>query len=169
MLEKMPKVGDEVRFVGDTVFRSLDHGAAYPIEAIDEEGDAIFTDNAGRSQYITRRNFHLYELAGAEPEGSSSPRTDRDLIVELAYTVARLSRKVDALEDSLKNAQHDVGQALADASTADGKAEMLIDDVVMLDERTRGNGREEEESAGNPPVTKDTSRIDDILRRRGIK
>ena len=50
-------------------------------------------------------------------------QTDRDLIIELAYTVAKLERKVERLEESLEK--------------TDGKAEMLIDDVVMLDERTQ--------------------------------
>ena len=50
-------------------------------------------------------------------------QTDRDLIIELAYTVAKLERKVDRLEEALEK--------------TDGKAEMLIDDVVMLDERTQ--------------------------------
>ena len=50
-------------------------------------------------------------------------QTDRDLIIELAYTVAKLERKVERLEESLEK--------------TDDKAEMLIDDVVMLDERTR--------------------------------
>ena len=50
-------------------------------------------------------------------------QTDRDLIIELAYTVAKLERKVERLEKSLEQ--------------TDSKAEMLIDDVVMLDERTQ--------------------------------
>lgn len=50
-------------------------------------------------------------------------QTDRDLIIELAYTVAKLERKVERLEEALEQ--------------TDGKAEMLIDDVVMLDERTQ--------------------------------
>src|SRR5699024_2913507 len=50
-------------------------------------------------------------------------QTDRDLIIELAYTVAKLERKVERLEEALEK--------------TDDKAEMLIDDVVMLDERTQ--------------------------------
>src|SRR5690625_7673039 len=50
-------------------------------------------------------------------------QTERDLIIELAYTVAKLERKVERLEESLEK--------------TDDKAEMLIDDVVMLDERTQ--------------------------------
>ena len=62
------------------------------------------------------------QYATLEPK-DDTPQTDRDLIIELAYTVAKLERKVERLEEALEK--------------TDGKAEMLIDDVVMLDERTQ--------------------------------
>jgi len=66
-------------------------------------------------------------------------QTDRDLIIELAYTVAKLERKVERLEKSLQ--EPSPWATAEEVRLVDEKAEMLIDDVVMLDERTRVAGK----------------------------
>lgn len=59
-------------------------------------------------------------------EDITPARSDRDLIVELAYSFAKLQREVDELKAESKR----------DADLHE-KVEMLIEDVSMLDERTQ--------------------------------
>src|SRR5690625_2419532 len=77
-----------------------------------------YDDEAGNRYAISKDHAVIIK-----PINRPRARTDRDLIIELAYTVAKLERKVERLEESLEK--------------TDGKAEMLFDDVVMLDERTQ--------------------------------
>lgn len=60
----------------------------------------------GDNGYVIRREDAV-DVDGLE---NDKPKSDRDLIIELSRTVARLERKI----------------------------EMLTDDIVMLDERTQG-------------------------------
>lgn len=147
MLEKIPMIGEEVEYnggryvtvnrrakVGEKVIvvENFDFGKRGEVHEITEVSAryyAYVTDKAELMNYD--------RCLVLEPVESLSPQSDRDLIIELAYSYAKLAREVETLEDDLQNVKHDAGQALADAATADEKAEMLIDDVVMLDDRTQ--------------------------------
>src|SRR5690625_5105881 len=127
VVNRRAKVGEKVIVVEDFCFGK--RGEIHEIIEVSAELIAYITDRAKLMNYD---RCHVLE-----PIESTSPQSDRDLIIELAYSYAKLARKVETLEDDLQNVKHDAGQALADAATADEKAEMLIDDVVMLDERTQ--------------------------------
>src|SRR5690625_1586505 len=64
-------------------------------------------------------------------------QTDRDLIIELAYTVAKLERRVKELEKRELTHALNIEKLHDLFKETDEKAEMLIDDVVMLDDRTQ--------------------------------
>lgn len=123
-LTEMPKVGDKVRCVGER-YMSPKYDVDYEIIGIDGDGDAYFILNGDRF-YIQNSDiisdFDQFELVEEAEVSEKVPRTDRDLIVELAYTVSKLNNEVKELRDL--------------AETTDKKAEMLIDDVSFLDERT---------------------------------
>jgi|SRR5690625_1158806 len=126
MLENIKHAGKEYR----KVFREGDCGDLVIItEAKDwngdgyGEGDVFRVRNQWSGGIDTHEGITLFHKEYAVLEEVKSSQTDRDLIIELAYTVAKLERKVERLEESLEK--------------TDDKAEMLIDDVVMIDERTQ--------------------------------
>lgn len=144
MLKEMPKIGDRVKYIGgfyedELYFQRMKYpkiGEVFEITGIDEDGDAFYEDSQGEIQYIQNSggvcHFEYYESVE-----KSTPQTDRDLIIELAYTVAKLERKVSELEERDLNHGENIVNIRDWIRELDDKAEMLIDDVVMLDERTR--------------------------------
>lgn len=157
MLKEMPKKGDKVRYTGgiDAYYDSiLTRGKEYAVEYVDSEGDAVVIANHGNELYIQEQfNFGEFELVEASEELDKG-RTERDLIVELAYNYVKLAQRVEFLEDSLVEA-HKKADSVVD------NVEMIVDDVVMLDERTMGAA-----AKPNPAVEEKVARTkDDILRR----
>src|SRR5690625_2671582 len=94
------------------------NGDGYELGDIFKVQDRWSSDTVNTFEGVT-----LYDSEYAVLDEVKTSQTDRDLIIELAYTVAKLERRVERLEKSLEK--------------TDEKAEMLIDDVVMLDERTQ--------------------------------
>src|SRR5690625_144616 len=76
------------------------------------------------------------QYATLEPK-DDTPQTDRDLIIELAYTVSKMQREIDELKESESNNRKNLLNLRGYFLEVDDKAEMLIDDVAMLDERTQ--------------------------------
>lgn len=157
MLKEMPKIGDRVKYIGgfyedELYFQRMKYpkiGEVFEITGIDEDGDAFYEDSQGEIQYIQNSggvcHFEYYESVE-----KSTPQTDRDLIIELAYTVAKLTREVEELRGL--------------AMETDEKAEILIDDVVMLDERTREIRTNPAREGTAPPRSKDDQFADAVQR-----
>lgn len=180
MLKEMPKKGDVIRYIEECVFVDyLTRGEKYIVRGEHPDGIAFIHDDDGERYYILEAcEFDEFELV-ADKEDEILHRLSK-----LAETVAQISREVDGIKkdvqtfgDDTENLLHDLGQALADASITNARLdaiehrqkeagdyiEMLVDDVVMLDERTRAKAEavvderaaESEPSKGGQAHTKD--------------
>ncbi|MGN7387746.1 hypothetical protein [Sporosarcina sp. SAFN-015] len=86
-LKQMPKVGDNVRFLGGDFHEDMSIGNVYVINEVDYEGDALFEDDAGETSYICEETLPLFELVRDVEEDSPSVT---DLIANLARRVSEL-------------------------------------------------------------------------------
>ena len=123
--------------IGDIVININDvHcGASYIEVTYVRDDGTLYVMNASNDDdwtryYVCDRKYRVLEpVAPAKSVEDMLVHLSQEVVdlkkanTELAYTVAKLERKVDRLEEALEK--------------TDGKAEMLIDDVVMLDERTQ--------------------------------
>src|SRR5699024_8474147 len=128
------KVGDKLRYLGgdESNFGSLKAGMVYPVIDIEEDGTYVIEVEAalystwlvGKDDY----NSGCFELVDDSEEESSDNKTALDLIANLAQEVAQLKRELSELRGDVQS------QAYEDNERID----RILDDIVMLDERTQG-------------------------------
>jgi len=121
------EVGDKLRYLGGdpTNMGELLRGRVYEVVDIDYDVIAIDTaDNGSWAIGDAYKNVDCFEKV--EEEGND--RSAIDLIANLAQEVTELKRELSELRDANQ----------AQAHKFYNKLDMILDDIVMLDERTQG-------------------------------
>lgn len=110
------KVGDRVAFHRSTAF-DIVKGVKYEVISVGDNGFTII-DGAGDEQYF-RYSSEDYEVVGND-------KSTLNLIANLAQEVAQLKRELNELREGVQ----------AQAYEDNERIECILDDIVMLDERT---------------------------------
>ena len=109
-------------------------GEEFNVEVPPSEKVSYFVNDGvqGRVRLINREDAELIEYTDEKEE-----KDELNLIANLAKEVGRLKARVRTLEIENTTLENDLRTWAERTEEIDHKAEMLIDDVVMLDERTR--------------------------------
>lgn len=125
------KVGDKLRYLGgdEADFGTLEVGMSYPVKYIDKGGEygIVVGDSHFDIWFVSKDGYNTdcFELVEEEKEGEKSTL---DLIANLAQEVAKLKRELSELRRDVQ----------AQAYEDNERIERILDDIVMLDERTQG-------------------------------
>lgn len=122
------KVGDKLRYLGGDPANEEDltHGSVYDVEYVGDGFISINTDD-NETWVIgdVYNNVDCFELVKEEKENDKSTL---DLIANLAQEVAKLKREISDLRSAMQTQAHEDNERI----------ERILDDIVMLDERTQG-------------------------------
>lgn len=135
---KYIKVGDKLRYLGgDTsdISGGLIEDEEYVVKKIDRDGDYVIENphspNPVAGWIVSKDGYNseCFELVGeeGEEEEGTAPDDVIDMIVKLSQEVAKLRRELTELSDAVQEQKHEDNVRI----------EMLMDDIVMLDERTQ--------------------------------
>lgn len=107
-LKQMPKVGENVRYIG-TMERAMavdiTLGKSYEIVEVDCDGDAFFIDDAGDEWYITDDYLGDFELV-VEPS-DEVPVEASPTVIEL---LANISRRLYEAEQTIKEQTYEINE-----------------------------------------------------------
>lgn len=119
------KVGDKLRYLGGDPSNEgeLIRGRVYDVVDIDYDVIVIDTiDNGSWAIGDEYKNVDCFEKVEEE-----SGKTALDLIANLAQEVAQLKRELSNLRSAMQSQAHEDNERI----------ERILDDIVMLDERTQ--------------------------------
>lgn len=114
-------VGDFV--VKDDILRT--------VTEVDEEFDTVMFED-----YVDEENDYVCGW-GSGTYRVLEPLMEEDAQIEVTDLIANLARRVASLEQQLADAQRNIERMGYEQSEAGAKVEMLLNDIVMLDERTQ--------------------------------
>jgi|SRR5690625_4120684 len=128
------KVGDKVRYLGGDIVNDddsdtfrMDVGGVYEVVDLDMASPVLSVLDGCRWN-VAGYNAHCFELV--DEESSTSCNCDckhESHIVSLATKVAELNKELGELRDVLQEQAHEEIERI----------ERILDDIVMLDERTQ--------------------------------
>lgn len=122
------KVGDKLRYLGGDIAGAtnycLKEGREYKVTRVNNRDGYIIAVGAG-TWYVGEDvgNEDCFEKVEEE-----SGKTALDLIANLAQEVAQLKHELSELRDAIQSQAYEDNERI----------ERILDDIVMLDERTQG-------------------------------
>src|SRR5699024_6455147 len=137
-VDRVAKIGEEIKVVDAKVtYGDYDNGDIFTVESRYERKGIWAKELPEGAIYIGHSEYVVLEPIEESPDLA-------DLVIRLSQTVARQQSEIDTLKADLQSfaetateADYKAGQALTTSADLLGKVEMITDDVVMLDERSK--------------------------------
>src|SRR5690625_5019462 len=140
-VDRVAKIGEKIKVVDAYfTFWEYDNGNIFTVEEYYYDYGIYAKELPDDSVHIDHREYVVLEPIEESPDLA-------DLVIRLSQTVARQQSEIDTLKADLQSfaetatsADYKAGQALTSSSEVgelSDKVDMIMDDVVMLDERSQ--------------------------------
>src|SRR5699024_4350413 len=122
------KVGDKLRYLGGDPANEVELTRESIYDVVDIDGGDIIVDTVDNGTWAIGEAYKNVDCFELFEEDESESKSTLDLIANLAQEVAQLKRELSELRGDVQSQAYEDNERI----------ERILDDIVMLDERTQG-------------------------------
>src|SRR5699024_2334352 len=122
------KVGDKLRYLGGDPANEVELTRESIYDVVDIDGGDIIIDTVDNGTWAIGEAYKNVDCIELFEEGESESKSTLDLIANLAQEVAQLKRELSELRGDVQSRAYEDNERI----------DRILDDIVMLDERTQG-------------------------------